>query len=179
MMWFIFDTETTGLVKSSLIEDMHQPRIVEFYGALVGDFGHVHRDLGFRCKPPKGVVWQKDAIDATGIDQEAVKDEQPFSHYAPQVLSMIAEAQGMVAHNLAFDFYVVAKELERCGMSAQWPIQRICTVRETEWIKGYRLSLSNLHEHLFGEKFEGAHAAKVDVTALIRCFAELQKEGNI
>jgi len=52
-------------------------------------------------------------------------------------------------------------------------------VQETEWIKGHRLSLSALHEELFGEPFSGAHRARVDVDALTRCFNELRQRGDI
>jgi hypothetical protein len=56
----------------------------------------------------------------------------------------------------------------------KWP-RRICTVEQTQHIKGFRLNLSGLHEFLFGEKFSGAHRAKVDVAALVRCSSEMFK----
>jgi hypothetical protein len=42
-----------------------------------------------------------------------------------------------------------------------------------------RLTLSNLHEHLFGEKFKDAHRARSDVMALVRVARELRRRGLI
>jgi len=39
--------------------------------------------------------------------------------------------------------------------------------------------LSELHKHLFGEWFEGAHNAMVDVEATAKSFGELVKKGVI
>jgi len=39
--------------------------------------------------------------------------------------------------------------------------------------------LSELYKHLFGEWFEGAHNAMVDVEATTRAFGELVKRGAI
>jgi DNA polymerase III epsilon subunit-like protein len=72
-------------------------------------------------------------------------------------------------------------ELVRLGLHRKfpWPPRHICTVESTMQIKGHRLHLANLHEHLFGEKFAGAHRAMVDVEALTRCFIKLVQDGEI
>jgi len=45
---------------------------------------------------------------------------------------------------------------------------------------GYKWpKLSELHYHLFGEDFEGAHNSKNDVAATSKCFFELKKRGVI
>ena len=51
----------------------------------------------------------------------------------------------------------------------------VCTVELTEHKKGYRLKLSDLHEHLFGEDFKEAHDARADADALARCYVALLK----
>ena len=40
-------------------------------------------------------------------------------------------------------------------------------------------SLTQLHMHLFGEKFDDAHDALADVVACARCFFELKDRGII
>jgi len=40
-------------------------------------------------------------------------------------------------------------------------------------LKGYRLKLAQLYEHLFGETFPDAHRARNDVQALRRICVEL------
>jgi hypothetical protein len=69
-------------------------------------------------------------------------------------------------------------EAQRLGIELRWP-RLVCTVEQTIALKGYRLSLENLHKELFGEPFEGAHRAKADVAALTRCCRELFKRGMI
>ncbi len=58
-------------------------------------------------------------------------------------------------------------------------VRLICTVESTEHIKGFRLTLTKLHEHLFGEAFPSAHRAENDVRPLTRCFIELYNRGII
>jgi hypothetical protein len=49
----------------------------------------------------------------------------------------------------------------------------------TEHFYGYRLSLTNLHKHLFNEGFPEAHRARNDVEALCRCVVKLIEMGEI
>ena len=58
-------------------------------------------------------------------------------------------------------------------------IQRVCTVQKTMHFQQRRLTLTNLHQELFGVPFEGAHRARHDVEALFRCYEELCKRGVI
>jgi DNA polymerase-3 subunit alpha len=179
MRSLIFDTETTELIANSLLPDLHQPRIVEFFGHVVEDDGTVLDELEFMCNP--GVPIPEESAKITGIKSEDVQNLPPFKEFEGKVRSLIGGATAIVGHNLAFDWDVLNLELKRTGTleMVRWPAIRICTVEETEWFKGFRLSLSGLHEHLFGSPFEGAHRAKNDVQALTRCFLELRKRGDI
>lgn len=179
MRALIFDTETTDLISNTVLAEKHQPKVIEFFGQIVEDDGTVVRELEFLCNP--GHKLEKVTTDITGIKDEQVRDQPPFSHFEAQVRSLIGEADAVVAHNLSYDFNMINFELQRCGTMelVQWPKIRICTVQETEWFKGYRLNLSALHEHLFGEPFTGAHRARVDVQALTRCYVELRNRGDL
>lgn len=179
MRALIFDTETTDLISNSLLPEKHQPKIIEFFGHIVEDDGTVIRELDFLCNP--GHRLEKITTDITGITNDMVADKPPFLAFEAEVRGLIGEADAIVAHNLSYDFDVVNFEFKRCGTmdQARWPKIRICTVQETEWFKGHRLSLSALHEHLFGEPFSGAHRARVDVAALTRCYLELRKRGDL
>ena len=92
---------------------------------------------------------------------------------------MVQEADSIVAHNLSYDLDIVNFEMDRCDKKAKWPLCRICTVEETEWLKGHRLKLADLFEHLTNEQFKDAHRARNDVKALTRCFNELRKQEFI
>lgn len=173
----IFDTETTGLIDNSVLPIKHQPQIIEFFGHIIDPEGNVIEELEFFCDPGKKL--EPIITRITGIKSEDLVGHPPFSEFAPAVCALIGRSDSVVAHNLSYDWALVNMEMERCGMKAEWPLTRICTVEETEWYKGHRLSLSALHEHLFGEVFEGAHRARQDVEALTRCFVELRKRGDV
>jgi DNA polymerase III epsilon subunit-like protein len=91
---------------------------------------------------------------------------------------LIEAAPLVIAHNASFDVEMVDIEAARCGAKIVWP-RCLCTVEQSSYVIGHRLTLGALHEHLLGEKFEGAHRAKVDVAALIRCVAEMVKRGML
>jgi DNA polymerase III epsilon subunit-like protein len=171
MRALIFDTETTGLVGNSLLNTDQQPRILEFFGHIVERDGTVLEELEFMCNP--GVPVTSEITRITGIKSEDVKGLPGFREYAPQLARLLGKAEAMVAHNLAFDYAVTRYEFERLNIHVQWPLVRICTVAETEWMLGRRMKLIELHEALFGEPFTGAHRARTDVEALTRCYVEL------
>lgn len=177
MRALIFDTETSDLIGNSLLADRHMPHIIEFYGCIVNEEGDVVEELDFLCKPPQPVSETTTRI--TGIKQEDVKDAPPFSHFADQVFAMVESADIVVAHNLSYDMAVLNVEAMRLGKTISWPADLVCTVENSEFYKSHRLSLSALHEYLFGEPFAGAHRARADVEALTRCYLEMVRRGDI
>ena len=179
MKSLVFDTETTDLISNSLLPLDQQPRVIEFYGRLIEDDGKIISELDFLCNP--GHPLSPTTTRITGIKTADVKREPPFSHFAKQVKELINGAEAVVAHNLSYDFDILNFEFRRCGIfdDVVWPENRICTVESTEWYNGYRLNLTALHEHLFGEPFKDAHRAKSDVEALARCFVEMRKRGDV
>lgn len=172
----IFDCETTGLIGPSLLPVKHQPKLTEYYGGLYED-GVLVDEVEFFANP--GEKLDKKVVSITGITDAMLSTAKPFLANAFEVAKIVSRADEVVAHNLAFDLAVVDAEFARLGERLDWPADRICTVEATEWLKGFRLSLSALHEHLFGEVFKGAHRAKVDVAALARCFFELRSKGYV
>lgn len=184
MRYFVFDTETTSLTRPSLQPIGKQPHIVEFYGCVWdSDKREVVSEVEFLAKPP--VACEPDAEKAHHITAEMLKDAKPFKAYVDMVASAIEGANAVVAHNLSYDYNVTEYEMKRNGRTLQWPIRRICTVENTEWIFGYRLSLGpkkdkmGLYHYLFGETFADAHRAKPDTLALLRCFIELLDRGML
>lgn len=178
MIAMVFDTETSGLVKNSLVPLNGQPSVIEFFGQLVdSEDGRIIKELEFFCDP--GFTIDPVITRITGITAEQLVSEKPFNHYSAAVREMINESEAVVAHNLSFDMAIIDYACARCNDKPLWPERRICTVEQTEWMKGHRLSLSALHEELFGEPFAGAHRARVDVQALTRCFLELVKRGDL
>lgn len=177
MKTLIFDTETTALIQNRLVAEANQPRIIEFCGGLYDSEAQLIRELDFLCDP--GVPITEEITKITGIKPEDVAGKKRFASHAADVRELIAEADVVVAHNLTYDMAVVNFELGRLQTAVEWPVDLVCTVEGTEHLLGYRLNLSALHQFLFDEPFSGAHRAKVDVTALARCYFELVRRGEL
>ena len=174
MKAIIFDTETTGLLSHPLSRDEVKSKVTEFYGELVDlKTREVLGVMEFLCNP--GVKLTDKIIEITGITDEMLKDQPPFSHFIDPLQQFFDTSSAMVAHNLYFDFNMIKGEAPELKM----PVTRICTVVESEHLFTRRLKLMELHEFLFDEKFEEAHRAKNDVQALTRCACEMHKRGMI
>jgi len=177
MIALLFDTETTGLIDSHLIPLKRQPHVIEFYGC-VADLatGEVQQELDLLIKPPVPVSAEITRI--TGLDDASLKDAPAFFEAASSIFSMVESAPLVLAHNLSFDREMLDLEADRLSRKIAWP-RLLCTVEATVHIKGFRLNLTGLHEHLFGEGFPAAHRAKNDVMAMLRCAVELHRLGEI
>lgn len=169
----LFDTETTSLSANSLLAEQHQPKVIEFYGKIM----ETGEELEFFCNP--GEKLDKKVTEITGLTDDDLASQHPFPHWAGFVRDLVQKATTVVAHNLSYDMLVLDKEFERMDDYVPWPAGKVCTVEATEHLKGYRLSLSALHEELFGEPFSGAHRARQDVEAMERCYRELIARGEV
>lgn len=191
----VFDTETTGLLKTKSSDIHDQPQIIEYYGMRV-----VHRADGIIEKVAEFETYFKPAkpfdeaiiTKITGISNAMVKDAPSFFDKHKELLEFYKGAHRMVAHNCAFDDAMVKNEFLRlatdelitvdefnAAIDQIQEMKRLCTVQKTMFFQQRRLTLTNLHQELFGVPFEGAHRARHDVEALFRCYEELCKRGVI
>lgn len=177
MIALLFDTETTGLINNRTLQLDLQPEIIEFHGVIANlKTGKVSKKLSLLIKPAKPITAEITRI--TGITNKIVEKRPPFAKVAPSIFKMIEGAPMAIAHNLTFDREMVEIEAQRLGKKVTWP-KTLCTVEQTVHIKGFRLTLTKLHEHLFNKTFDGAHRAGGDVAALLRCCVQLHKDGLI
>ena len=173
----IFDTETTGLIENMTTRFDKQPEVVEFCGIRIDEKGKVLEELDQLIKPSIPITEEISKLN--GIDNDMLKDKFHFVGYASAIRDIIERSSMVIAHNAAFDVDMLNLEFKKLKMTRiAWP-RIICTVEQTIHIKGYRLTLSDLHEYLFKKKFEGAHRARADVEALARCVIELRKRGEL
>lgn len=184
MIVVLFDTETTDLIKNTALPMEKQPKIIEFYGVKLRQSGDgvdttfeqisEYESLYAHPAPLKPITTK-----ITGLKNEDLVDAPPIQTELGKIKDFMSDVDRIVAHNLAYDIGVTDIEFKRHEVEAiDWP-EKVCTVEATEHIHGYRLSLSALHKELFGEAFDGAHRAKVDVHALLRCYEELVKREEI
>lgn len=177
----VFDTETTGLVKKGNVPLHEQPHIIEFAAIKLNDETLEEKErIQFLCKPPVKI----DAVitNITGLDDEKLMNEKPFSAYLEQLQKFFFGEWTLVAHNLPFDRNMMAFEMKRLnkGTMFPWPPEHICTVERSYDINGYRLNLTKLHALATGEDhINNAHRAMNDVEALVKCIKYLRGLGRI
>lgn len=177
MIALVLDTETTALVANRTMADSWLPEIIEFYAEMVdlandNSFAYLHHFI----KPMRPIT--ENITKITGIDAATVANKPVFKDLAPLIIELIETSPAVIAHNAHFDRECIDIEMSRIGRMIKWP-RIVCTVEQTVHLTGKRLTLSALHEHLFGERFQDAHRASTDCKALIRCARELFKRGEL
>jgi DNA polymerase-3 subunit alpha len=187
------DFETTGLLDNTTEDFSKQPGIVEIglvkyqYSNAGGGLFLEESNVDKRINP-EIPVWDPKAIEVHGIQPEQVKDEPTLAEYLPELATYFAGATYWVGANCDFDKDVLYYQLHRYGWRTRfpWPRMTIDVLKigkDVANIQGKSdskfPSLTELHEHLFGQRFDGAHGAKQDVYAATRCAIELWKRGYI
>ena len=193
----IFDTETTGVpARGELVTSPSYPHLVELAALLVDDAGRevAMFDLIVR---PDGWTIPAEAAAVHGIDQGmALRGGVPLVVALAAYTNLRAAADEIVGHNVAFDLDMVEAALHRAGRrpAHPGPSRIICTadlgtplarLPPTERMvrAGYganfkKPTLTELHQHLFGEAFEGAHGALADCRAAWRCLLEIRRRDG-
>lgn len=181
----IFDFETDGFLQASVVDLKAQPKATEFAAIKLCDealkrfeYKEVDR-LTFLINPKRPLP--KKITELTGIKDEDLVDQPEFSHFFPQLVQFFFGEKYLIAHNIAFDMGIMRVELMRLGRLMQFPYPpiQICTVNQTIKMKGFRLKLGDLYQHLFGEPMKQAHRAMIDVEHLAKIVVELVKTGVI
>lgn len=183
-MYFIFDTETTGIPhnKTAPITDLDNwPRLVQLAWQLHDAHGKLLSRQNYIIRP-EGFDIPFKAEQVHGISTKRAIDE---GHALSSVLSLfekdLARTQLLVGHNIEFDINIIGAELIRTGKPTEnfLSLHKLDTgIVSTEFCQlqgglGGKLKmprLTELHEILFGKKFEDAHDASYDVAATARSF---------
>lgn len=176
----LFDTETTSLISNTLLPLRQQPKITEFSAFKLHDQTlEVIDEIDQLLNPLQPL--EQEIIDITHITDDMLKGQPTFPEFYPRLVDFFLGERLMISHNLAFDRNMLIFELRRidCEFKFPWPPKHECTVEMTEHLEGKRLSLTDLHVHLFNEPFPEAHRAKIDVAAMARCYKELVNRGII
>lgn len=182
-----FDTETTGFPASIGTPLPQCPFVVQLAAILLDDEQGEVASMNFIIKPD-GWTIPDDVAAIDGITTEKAEAFGIPSRVAFAAFSQLCrQSDQAVAHNIAFDLKLVAYEIQRASapnIIADKP--QICTMLATvdvcklpgrypgklKWPK-----LIEAHQHLFGEGFDGAHDALVDVRACARVHQHLIKNN--
>ncbi len=176
----IFDTETTGFLRAFDAKIELQPHMTEICCVRVDKEFNMIGEFESLVKP--GIPIPEATIKINGIDDAMVADAPSFIEIYDELAQLFLGEDILVAHNANFDVGVLWYELARLGFQANfpWPMRHICTIEKTMHIEGKRLNLGKLHKYATGLEFvSGAHRAKNDVYALVRCFHWLVEEGIV
>lgn len=175
MKWFIFDWETSGLISNTQRPLHKQPHGIELYGCVLDtETLEILDEIDTFLDP--GIPISAEITKITGITPEMLVGAPKFETIADRLQGLIEGSDATVNHNASYDVPLTNYEFARIGRQIKWP-QVLCSLEASEWVCGYRLSMTALHEHLFGEPFSGQHRARQDVEALTRCVIEMIKRG--
>lgn len=192
MRTLIYDTETTGLVDMKRTKDVNrQPHLTQLAAMLVED-GQVRAELSLVIDA--GVPIPRGASDVHGITNAVAERYGVKPLVAVGMFqNLLRQTDRVVAHNHDFDFVVMRSAYLRGdkdpSLFSKENMPRVDTMTSsvdlvnlppTEKMiragfdKPKNPKLEELHAFLFGESFDGAHDAMVDVRACFRCLEELE-----
>lgn len=201
MNFLFFDVESNGLPvdrtnKTPMTVVENWPRVIEIAWLLADNEGNPVNQNVRLIKPdcweiPKEKFWIEHGFDTDKSKKEGIPIRQALTEFTTD----LAQADFLIAHNIAFDHPVVGAEMIRYEMKGK-RVPKICTMQTTiefcavpfagqrnylsKTEKRYKFpKLSELHIKLFGKDFDDKHSALGDVTALKNCFFELLKRGII
>src|SRR5690606_37067257 len=191
-MYLIYDTETTGLpnnYSAPVTESDNWPRLVQIAWQLHDATGKLLENNNIIIKPD-GFDIPFNATKIHGITTEKARIEGiPLEDALGLFQAVLKKTKVIVGHNVLFDQSVMGAELFRKGLNyKELNLPLIDTMNSSIYfcaIPGGRSggfkypSLGELHQKLFGEKFDEAHNASADVNATARSFMELLRLGII
>lgn len=156
--------------------------------------GVKHSEFNEYVKP---VGWEISSTSTKihGITNKfALANGKPIARVVHELYNFMNDVDLLVAHNIAYDTRVMRKEFERLGntdaLSFLVSTPMYCTMKEgravckllTDKGKPKNPKLDELHLHLFGEYFSGAHDARADTYACARCYFRMnaiEQTGDI
>lgn len=190
-MYLFFDTETTGLPKNPKApasDTDNWPRLVQVAWLVYDRYGMEIDGKNFIIQPD-GFSIPRPAAKVHGISTRRAKKEGiPVALVLEQFNEAVEKASQLVAHNMRFDEKIMGAEFIRAGIPTQFfRKKRFCTMLNSVGYcaipgkrGGYKWPrLEELHTHLFGENFAGAHDAMADIQATARCYWKLRDKALI
>lgn len=191
-----FDTETSDKIdfKSNITyKSENFPWIVQL-GAVLAEDGIAYAELNVIIKSDGRTIAAEaervhnisiEKADLYGISEKAV---------AKIFIDLCSNAKTLIAHNMNFDSLMIAGLLYRCQditCSEKLMLNKpkyctmlnttdLCKLKNPYGYRGYKWpKLQELHVHLFGEEFKGAHDAMFDIKATMKCYYKLKENGWI
>jgi DNA polymerase III epsilon subunit-like protein len=185
MSIIFLDLETTGLINEHSDILAVQPQIIEI--GLIHQWSEENEPRSISSLINPKVPLSEKITEITGITDEDLKDQPPFSLYYSRLCQIFMGCEVIVTFNgNAFDLKVLEFELKRINREFQFPWPPVRTdimLQSTDYVNmkgrdGIKPpKLMELYKFLFDEEFTGHHRALDDAKATKRCYDELCKRG--
>jgi len=182
-MYIIFDTETVGLPNNwnALFSDLENwPRMVQIAWMIFDENKTSIKKVSKIIKPEGYTIPEEIAKIHRITTERAIKEGYDLKEVLLEFNKDVENNDYLIAHNIAFDEAIVSSEFLRKDIKSNLDsVEKICTMKESrdffkrrtgkeKWPK-----LTELYIELFGEMFEDAHDALVDVKACAKCYFEM------
>lgn len=192
-MYFVFDTETSGLPVFTRTRGYHNPKDYGMYASsrivsiswIVTDANMDVQSKETHIIRPDGFEIGKESIAIHGITNEIAHEKGKCIKIVLQrLVDTIGSCKTLVAHNIHFDVNILRAECHRYGfVDLAKDIggkERYCTMARGKEVLRYHKNpkLSELYTLLCGEEITNAHDAEFDTWHCYKCFAELQKRED-
>lgn len=201
MIVTVFDTETTGLPASYMLEEANVnnwPHILQL--AYIVYDTDAHKFLEFMeiiVKLPSSVSISEESIRIHGISREIItRSGVDLPQHLTNFLSWCEKSELIIGHNVEFDYKMICAELMRLGWTEQLQTFKyykkfFCTMKSTVNLCNIQSisktgkqftkfpSLTELHYYLFKTGLKNMHNALNDVLVCFRCFYKLKFERDL
>jgi DNA polymerase III epsilon subunit-like protein len=189
-MYFIFDTETTGLpARGGPLRGYFHPKLVSKYDnarlvsiawiVLDFDLNELKRGSALIC--PNGFKVPEESTRIHGIShQHAVEHGKDIQSVLDELVDDLAKCKCIVAHNVWFDVNVFKSECYRYSniecLALFDRCVKYCTMAKGKELLGLPKypTLSLLYHELFGQSLCNAHDASYDTLHCCACFRALK-----
>jgi len=175
MKFFVFDTETSNLIK----KDNHNECYMLQFSYIIYDVET--RDIeenDFILKCPVNIT----NSNIHGITNEISEKGYEFKDIADIVIDDVKSCDLLIAHNITYDLNVLENELNRLGRYNDVDIIYNKRYIDTMFLGKMLLRLRKfpklieLYKHYNdGKEFEGQHDAIEDVKATLNCYLKMKE----
>lgn len=199
MLILAYDTETTGLIKSSDYTDSSNPYLASI--ALILYDTEARRVVASLNSAilPEGWSMPEEASRVNGLTDQYLKAVGvPAFAIMPAVITLAFKAELLIAHNVEFDTKILAaamwrqfkeeeEETEEVAHSVikNWLSRPVyCTMKESKDIVQVKTTngrskypkLAEAYKYFFSKDLDRAHSANADAVAVLEIYIALQGE---
>lgn len=196
-MYFIFDTETTGLPKFNTtgfhrfpsfryLNRYDSSRVVSISWIVADEQANFVKQAYHIIRPLDFVIDNNSkATEIHGITQEIAEEKGiPWHTMYEEFIADLNQCTTLVAHNLQFDISIMLSEMFRYnkqdGISSMLDKSRLCTMKmgRTAMSQKKGPKLSELYKFFYNEDMENAHDASFDTKYCHMCFSKMLQQSN-